>query len=163
FEDADAVKAELDNLRSTSDVVGAAIFRGPDKRPMAAFGMSLPPRDAAAGIETTDEWMNVTRPVFDRGGHTVADVQVAFSLARDNAAIRETRRTLAGGGIVVIAAVVLLLTALTRRRLVRPLQRLAAVAERIQHGDLSARAVAEGTGSDEIASLASAFDDMGHA
>lgn len=159
FRDSDAIQRDLGNLRKTDGVVGAAVVPrgGADTE---AFGPELE-RSEAVGVESTRDRMIVTRSVVDRDGKSVAMVRVAFTLAPENATMVAKRTWYAAGGGLVIVAVVALLTALTRRRVVRPLRALALVAERIQRGDFSARAP-EGT-SDEIASLARAFDAMGDA
>lgn len=160
FRDPDAIQRDLGNLRRTEGVVAAAVFPGDPSEDVEAFGPPLQ-AIAAAPVECSADRMIVTRPVVDRDGRRIATVRVAFSLALQNETMAAKRSWLAFGGGIVILSVVALLTALTRRKVVRPLRQLATAAERIQRGDLSARAAQ--VGSDEISSLGRAFDAMGEA
>jgi signal transduction histidine kinase len=99
-----------------------------------------------------------------KGGSEVVDgpanavAQLAVSLDPVDATLNDLRWTTALMGVVllVVAAVGGLL--LTRAGL-RPLDRIAATADRIAHGDLGARASLR-AGDDEVGRLARAFDEM---
>jgi serine phosphatase RsbU (regulator of sigma subunit) len=160
FHDPDAIQRDLGNLRTTEGVVAAAVFPRDPSEDAEAFGPRLEPKQGVP-VESSADHMIITRSVVDRDGQRVATVRVAFSLERENATMAAKRIWLALGGGIVILAVVALLAALTRRGVVRPLQELAIVAERIQRGDLGARTAP--VGSDEIVALGRAFDAMGEA
>jgi signal transduction histidine kinase len=160
FDDVDAVAKDLDNLQRTGSVVAAAIWIRERPEAAGAFGPPLA-LERKPSVDVTPDRMIVTRAVVDRTGKTVGLVRLSFSLDAENAAMAATKRSLIVGGLIVMIAVVALLTGLTRRLVVQPLQRLAQVAEKIQQGDLRARATHEGRG--EIATLARAFNDMGDA
>jgi len=92
-----------------------------------------------------------------RGGGTVGAVRITQSVAAVQHAVRDTVTKLA-----LVAATVLLLGLLAggliARQIARPLRRLESTARRLAGGDLSARAVVEG--SSEQRSLGASFNEM---
>lgn len=162
-DDVPGVAARLGNLRSTDSVVGAAIWSGGGD-PVAALGEPverLGKDEARDEVRSTTNRLTVSRVVRDRDERVVGVARVAFSLDRENAALAATRRSLALGGAVVMLVTAGLLISLTRRRVVSRLMRLAKIAQRIEGGDLEARASEAGV--DEIGSLARAMNSMGDA
>jgi two-component system OmpR family sensor kinase len=87
-----------------------------------------------------------------------AVAQLAVSLDPVDAAVADLRETLLAVGLVVLLLAVALAWVVTSLGL-RPLGRVAAAADRIAAGDLSARA-GLGDGGDEIGRLGRAFDGM---
>jgi signal transduction histidine kinase len=99
----------------------------------------------------------LVRPVKQRG-RTVATIGVGEPLATVRRAQEDVRHTfLLAGGLTLAAA--LLVSFLIAARFSRPLQRMAAIAARVDAGDLSPRIGASGT-RDEARVLADAFDHM---
>jgi two-component system OmpR family sensor kinase len=94
--------------------------------------------------------------VVDGPANAVA--QLAVSLDTVDATLSDLRRTTAIVGAVLLVAAALGGLLLTGAAL-RPLDRIAATADRIARGDLGARA-SLGAGNDEIGRLAGAFDEM---
>lgn len=87
-----------------------------------------------------------------------AVAQLAVSLAPVDAELADLRTMLLGLGLVVLAAAIAIAWIVTSVGL-RPLGRVAAVADRVAGGDLSARAHLP-DGDDEIGRLGRAFDEM---
>jgi len=97
------------------------------------------------------------------GGPTTAEAanavaQLAVSLAPVHATLADLQRGLLAVGIALLVAAVLVALLVTRVSL-RPLSRVADVADRVSSGDLAAR-VGLPAGSDEIGRLGVAFDAM---
>lgn len=84
--------------------------------------------------------------------------QLAVSLEEIDLTLAALRQTLLGVGLVALAAALLLALLVTALGL-RPLARMAAVADRVAAGDLSAR-VRLPSGHDEVGRLGRAFDRM---
>lgn len=160
FADDDAVKAVLENLRHTEDVVGGAVFAPSSGTPAGSFG-EVPPPNATPGVELEGSRLVVTRAILDNDGNVVGWARVAFSLARENATVARTERDLAIGGAIVMVVTAALLIGLARQRVVQPLMTLVAAAKQIERGDLTERAPERGDA--EIATLARAFNNMGEA
>jgi two-component system, OmpR family, sensor kinase len=87
-----------------------------------------------------------------------AVAQLAVSLAPVHATLADLQRGLLAVGFVLLLAAILVALLVTRVSL-RPLSRVAEVADRVSSGDLGAR-VGLPAGSDEIGRLGSAFDTM---
>jgi signal transduction histidine kinase len=92
-----------------------------------------------------------------RNGHVVGAVRVTQSIA---AVHRAVRRAVLGLGLIglIVLALGLSAGAVIAAQVSRPITRLEAVARRVAHGDLSARAEVEG--SSEQRSLARSFNEM---
>lgn len=87
------------------------------------------------------------------GGHVVATLPAASAYA----SLAEVRRRLTLFGLLG-SATVLLLTWLAARRVLRPILLLSAAAQRVSHGEADVRLPVRG--SDEIAELTQAFNEM---
>jgi serine phosphatase RsbU (regulator of sigma subunit)/uncharacterized membrane protein affecting hemolysin expression len=167
FQDADALEGKVRNLRRTDDVVGATVFDAEGAVIASTGDAPATPTTSTRGeaardaVESTPVRVVVTRAIRDRNGRVIGHARVGFSLSRENRAILATRRMLVLGGIGGILTTAALLTAFARRRVVVPLTDLAEVARHMEQGNLQARAREEGT--DEIATLAAAFNRMGDA
>ena len=124
---------------------GPPIDRGrpDDKGPPPGRGLGN--QGNAGGNQTTAETAN-------------AVAQLAVSLAPVHATLADLQRGLLAVGVVLLVAAILVAWLVTRVGL-RPLSRVAAVADRVANGDLGAR-VGLPAGDDEIGRLGGAFDTM---
>lgn len=160
FADEDAVKAVLDNLRQTGDVLGGGVFPNAPGSRASGFG---PPLDggAAPGVEVRNDRIVVSREIVDVDRHVVGLARVSFSLAREEQRLAKRQRESVLYGLVGMLVVGGTLIGIARLRIVRPLALLARSAKSIEQGDLGARAPERGDL--EIATLARAFNSMGTA
>lgn len=99
FGDVDAVKATLDNLRQTEDVIGGAVFQPTSVVPFGGFGEPGAP-SVSPNVEIEANRLTITRDIVDNEGKTVGATRVVFSLQRENEVLARTRRDLALGGAV---------------------------------------------------------------
>lgn len=163
FNDLEAIDKELDNLKRADAVESAVVFVGTSVAPVAS--MSRATNDAALpgrrdpGIAMNDEHISVTEVVRGPDGAAVGLATITFSLASENRAQRAMKWSLAGRGAILVAVTAALLMVIARRKVIRPLMSLVAVANRIERGDLHVAAANHG-GNAEIRSLGHAFDRM---
>jgi signal transduction histidine kinase len=119
--------------------------------------LSAPPGYSTQRIADVGEVRLLTTPVV-RGGRTVATLGVGEPLEPAERAQRGVAGTfLVAGTLTLIAA--LIAAFLVANRTARPLRRMAAVAARVDGGDLSPRMDTTGP-RDEIRVLAESFDNM---
>lgn len=159
FNDEDAVKAVLDNLRQTEDVVGCGVFPSAPGARTSGFG---PPLEAGSpGVEIGRDAIIVSREIVDVDAHVVGVARVAFSLAREEQRLARRQRESILYGLIGMLVVGGALIGIARLRIVGPLAILARSAKSIEQGDLGARAPERGDR--EIMTLARAFNSMGDA
>lgn len=160
FADEDAVKAVLDNLRQTEDVLSGGVFPSAAGSKPSGFGPALESA-SGPGIEVLRDRITVTREIVDVDAHVVGLARVSFSLAREEQRLAKRQRESVLYGLVGMLVVGGALIGIARFRIVRPLAVLADSARSIERGDLGARAPERGDL--EIATLARAFNSMGTA
>ena len=103
--------------------------------------------------------MRVLRRSLRLSPRTVVSVGAGESLAPVSRAQHGVARTFLLAGLLALAAA-LLLSYFVGSRLSRPLRRMAAVAARVDAGDLHPRIAHRGAAADEVKILADAFDHM---
>ena len=162
FNDGDALEKELDNLKRAGAVESALVFAGTSAVPVASMSrspeaLSLLRREP--GVTMGADHLDVSEVVRGPDGAAVGLVVVTFSLASENRAQSATKWSLAGRGVVLVAVTAGLLIVIARRKVVRPLMSLVAVANRIERGDLQIGRADHG-GNAEIRVLGRAFDRM---
>ncbi|MEQ1504972.1 MAG: diguanylate cyclase [Myxococcota bacterium] len=138
----DEVRPELERYIAHAERVADEAVRDPTVAAGSLAGFEAAFREAEAA---NDEVIAAVSARVDALGATAV-------ASRDDA----LRRILFGGGVAFVA--LMALTHLLARSIVADLAELAAVARRVVAGDLGARVRISGT--DEIASLAGAFDEM---
>lgn len=163
FDDKDALEKELENLRRVDSIDNASVFTINGKAPLAMMTRDgsppPPPAPRAAGVFLTPTHMFVTETVRDRDGVVVGATTLAFSLAVENRAHRSMIGSFALRGVVLVVVTAALLILVARRKVIRPLMSLVAVANRIERGDLHVKTSNDG-GNAEMRVLAQAFDRM---
>jgi len=162
FNDVEAIEKELDNLARADAVESAAVFAGSNVAPVASMpraSQGAAPRRRAPGVVIDDARIVVTEVVRGPDGAAVGLATLTFSLAAENRAQTATKWSLAGRGAVLVAVTAGLLMVIARRKVIRPLMRLVAVANRIERGDLRVTSADHG-GNAEIRVLGHAFDRM---
>lgn len=108
----------------------------------------------------TRDWVVVDGPVVDPSGKVVGLSRVAFSLARENAAIATMEHEALGLSLAAALAVGLVLSVVSRQLIVRPVSRLSSAARRLEAGE---RVRVQAESRDEIGDLATAFATMSDA
>lgn len=106
------------------------------------------------------EWVVVDGPVSDPTGKVVGVARVAFSLAKENAALAAMERKVLLASVGTSLALALVLVILSRMLIVRPLSRLAGAAHRLEAGE---RVEVHAESGDEVGQLAAAFSTMSNA
>ncbi len=174
FKDEDAVRAMLDHLHATDDVVAAAVFELPQPgddalvgrgRFIGSFGEAIDFEAARGAVfdgEPGHERLLVTQQIFDSDHKAVGVVRIVFSLEREYASAAQTQWNLALGGLFVMLVTAGLLIGFARVWLVRPLMNLVQTAKHIEEGELLKSRAPE-TGNVEVATLARALNSMGDA
>lgn len=161
FQDAQATAEGLRALESNPDVLYAAVWLSGTRAPLGEFGKrpALPSSEAPTdiGYQVHGEWIDVTRLVRNRSGSPVGATLVRVSLSPELLALRVAERRIlfmtVAGTVLVTAALI----AAMRRLLTTRLERLARAARAVGAGE---RTRVEDSGSDEIATLGSAFNVM---
>ncbi len=130
------------------------VYRG---RPEIAAALAGRAFQGQRRSETLDEELLVTAVPVIGGGRTIGAVRVSQSMAAVRRAVNRTT-----GGLALVGGVVLLVGlaagALIAAWIARPIRRLQDAAERVNEGDLEARAPVEG--SSEQQALARSFNAM---
>jgi two-component system chemotaxis sensor kinase CheA len=169
FGDENGIKEELATLGRSDDVPYAAVWavdatRHTTKRigELGAAGARAELTSASADLVVVreSERLVVTAPVRDPDSKLVGEAIATFSLARENATIRDTRRRTLLASAAIAAGITALLLGLARMLIVRPLAKLVVAANRIERGDSSEIEVRS---NDEIGRLAAAFRSMANA
>ena len=165
FNDDDAVRAVLDNLKQTEDVVGGGVYPVAVGTKPSSFGVEMTGVAshgvASHGVAIEGDTLIVSHDIIDVERNAVGLARVAFSLAPEERRLARNQREAMLYGLVILVAVASVLIGITRLRIVRPLKRLAEAAKSIEDGNLNARAPEQGDL--EIATLARAFNSMGNA
>lgn len=168
FSDESAVSDVLDVLVRGEDVTFAAVWAvngnaiGPQLGERRQEGLPVVPAHVPSSVELErfQDHVVVWAPIRSREDAVVGVAGIAFSLARENAAIATIeRRTLLVSASIALG-LVLVLAWVSRRAIVRPLAVLVGYAEKLEQGDSSELGFQS---NDEIGVLASAFRSMTHA
>lgn len=160
FGDAEAVDAEVKHLKTNRDLVYTGVWLGDRARPIAELGGDGTVARPSGGASTRvlDDHVELVRPVARGDGKSVGVALMRFSLARENAAYAEARRTTFLFALALALGTSLVLIAMTRRWIVSPLSNLVHAANRVGAGD--GRARVEVVANDEIGRLGDAFNAM---
>lgn len=161
FEDEDALKRELDNVRVDRDVVYVAVL-DPEGKRLAQVGE----REAPAFVEGARELVTageiqIDRPIKKPDGTALGQAVLVLSLDAVEARMAERRATLLRACGLLGLATALVLALLVERGVVAPIRRLSEAARRIEGGEAGVR-VAVGS-RDEVGVLAGAFNAMSEA
>lgn len=163
FGDPDAINLEIQNVRSNRQVERASVWSQAEKRTVAGFGGG----EAEAIGDNSEPWVAVTadavdvrRPVIGRK-KTVGHAVLTFSLAEENAAYAASRARIFWLCLALAGGTSGLLVMLTRRQIVRPLERLLGAAQRVERGEHAPAVTVQAN--DEIGRLATAFNSMNEA
>lgn len=164
FNDVEAIEKELDNLKRADAVESAVVFAATGVVPVASMsrvtdGALLQVQRRDPGVAMNDEHIYVTEVVRGPDGAAVGLATITFSLASENRAHTAMKWSLAGRGAVLVAVTAGLLMVIARRKVIRPLMGLVAVANRIERGDLHVTSTNH-EGNAEIRILGHAFDRM---
>ncbi|HVY49394.1 MAG TPA: HAMP domain-containing protein, partial [Minicystis sp.] len=100
----------------------------------------------------------VARPVLNVQKKVVGATFVRFSLASENAAYAETRRSLFWMCLGMASGTVALLVLIARRQIMTPIERLLRAVRQLERGESAADVAVRGN--DEIGRLARAFNEM---
>jgi len=161
FDDAESAQELLSSLHTTPDVTYAAIMRG-DRR-WAGWGSRPPSLGEAGGQPRTIDRDGVLHAFLklsqgERAGHQAGTLHIGFDL-------RKLESDLQSNVIFVVAVsslvflVALVLSLWLGTYLVRPIQTMTALAQRISEGDLTHGDISLDR-SDEVGQMAAAFDKM---
>jgi HAMP domain-containing protein/HPt (histidine-containing phosphotransfer) domain-containing protein len=167
FGDAEAMEAELGNLRSNPEIIQAWIWSLGASEPVTRLhrSRSLADEPPPVGLDTETRLLadrvEVVRLVIGRSGHPVGKVAVVFSLAAENAAFLASRSRIFWWTLVMDVATALGLILIARLQIIRPLAKVADGARRLERGELGARVDIDSA--DEVGQLARAFNTMGEA
>jgi len=167
FGDADAMEAELGNLRSNPEIIQAWIWSlGPADPTRLHRNRSLTEEPPPLGLDVIGtrllpDRVEVARPVIGRSGQPVGKVAVVFSLAAENAAFVANRARIFWWTLVMDVATAFGLILIARLQIIRPLAKVAEGARRLEKGELGARVDIDSA--DEVGQLARAFNTMGEA
>jgi HPt (histidine-containing phosphotransfer) domain-containing protein/HAMP domain-containing protein len=164
FSDADAVRSELDRLKTNKSLLSAAVWAS-ERTPVAQVGIS---GEALAGLrgrgavnlEHRDR-LELARPITSPEGKRLGAVAMAFSLRDENLAFARAKRNISWFAASIAAVTALVLVAFSRWQIVRPLDRLVHAARRIGRGDAGVRV--ELRRADELGRLADVFNGMSEA
>jgi two-component system chemotaxis sensor kinase CheA len=167
FGDADDVRQQLDRLRADPDIAGAAVWTRGSAAPLAGWSAPTAPSPAAPvaggrdGVRVTPDWLLATKTVVNRRGEPLAQLELTFTLAPENAAYSAARRRLLlmTIGVSVLSSGLLLL--LARLYMIGPLSRLAEAVRAFGDGSRTVRV--DVVSDDEIGDLTRAFNVMGDA
>ena len=164
FGDADAVKAELDNLRQNRDVLYASVWLKGQAEPLGSLGHAASNNlasDAATHTRILPDLVEVMRVIRGREGAELGHAVVQLSLARENAAYLTNRQRLLGLCLAVALGTVGVLLAVTRNQVVAPIDAMLAAVQRLEKGQRDVRIAVRHQ--DEIGRLARAVEAMGAA
>jgi HPt (histidine-containing phosphotransfer) domain-containing protein/HAMP domain-containing protein len=164
FSDEQAIKEALTTLGRNEDVEYGAVFaadraghigqklgelsRGVPETPHSVIGTT---------IERLRDRVVISSPVRTPEGDVVAVSTIAFSLARENAAISEVRARTLGVSATVALGLTALLLVVARLAIVGPLSKLVLAAKKLEEGSVIDVDVHS---NDEIGQLAAAFRSM---
>ena len=163
FADADAINAELENLKTNPEITCAAIWEGDKPKPAAELSRGcdatapLEEKHAATPVLHPDR-VEVARMVTGRAGARVGKTRIVFSLDRENAAFAASRARIFWLSFALAVFTAIALIAVTRRQIIKPLGKLSDAARRVGKGDFGARV--EVVSKDEMGHLAHAFNRM---
>lgn len=164
FGDADAVKAELDNLKQNRDVIYASVWQAGTAEPLGSLGS--PAKGERAGARGTHtrvlpDLVEVGRVIRGREGAELGHATVQLSLARENAAYLANRQRILWLCLAVALGTVGVLLTITRLQVVAPIDAMLSAVHRLEKGERDVRIPVQHQ--DEIGRLARAVEAMGAA
>jgi len=158
FDDDEALNAGLGNLKANKDVVYAAVWKEGGQHAAAAFGAAAAPaRPSANQTQIFPDHIEYARQVADPKGRALGTVVVHMSLANENAEARRLQRRIVGLSFAVAALIAALVIAVARQQVLKPLNRLARAAKRLEGGE---HVQVEVRSADEVGNLGRAFNAM---
>ena len=163
FDDQDAVRVELENLRQNRDVTTAVVWRAGNPEPVARIGAkraAAPPGGGALTLVLSDRVV-VSRPVASADGKLLGATVVEFSLERENATYLTSRDRMLWLCVGVALGTMAVLLIVTRRQVVLPIEALLEAIKRLGRGERGVKVALSHR--DELGRLARAFEGMGDA
>jgi PAS domain S-box-containing protein len=165
FDDSTGIQETVALLGHDHEVLGIELWRNNGK-PIAALLKSgepgtVPRLGPADSVERRSDRIVFRGPIRDPAGKVIASAAVQYSLARENAGFTALRGRILVGAGGVAAVLTLLLLGMSRRWIVRPLERLLGAVKQVEVGvraDLGHR-----TDRSEVGRLGDAFARMAEA
>jgi two-component system, chemotaxis family, sensor kinase CheA len=166
YKDQQGIVYDVETLRSTRDIIYAAVWLSDSPQPAAefrakrapVFALDRPP--AKTANRRTDDHIDLIRVVKSATNADIGTVLIRVSLAHENEAFAWSRKRIMGYSLLVAGLVAALLVAAVRRAIVEPLARLAGAARRIAAGQRTEVPVGA---ADEVGQLSSVFNAMSKA
>lgn len=168
FGDNDDLRARLDKLRGTRDIIGAGVWL--DSSPSnasvtwrdessSAF-VFAPPANPTAVVRANDAIL-IAHPIIGAGGTQTGTLQIAFSLSQENATHSAGRSQVFWLTLLLAELTAAALIGVTRWQVVRPLRRLAESVRRVEAGEQNIDAGS--MPNNELGELGRALEHMGEA
>jgi two-component system, chemotaxis family, sensor kinase CheA len=166
YRDQQGIVYDVETLRSTRDIIYAAVWLSDSLQPAAeyraprapVFALDRPP--AKAANRRAERHIDLVRPVKSATGADIGTALIRVSLDHENEAFAWSRKRIVGYSFLVAGLVAALLVAGVRRTVVEPLARLSNAARRVAAGE---RIEVPVTAADEVGQLSSVFNAMGKA
>jgi signal transduction histidine kinase len=121
FEDPESARTAAEMLRANAAVLGASVYAEGREAPFAVFlrpGQTAPPREAPGAVrwlpDDEPRSVRVSRIVLGDLGTVRGSVVIEFSLAAENVALAEGRRTLLTLSVSVALGLIVVLTIILR-------------------------------------------------
>lgn len=159
FEDVDATKAELEDLRASADVVSAAVYSAKGELVAEVGAPAAKQVERAERTTTLADRVEFVRDVRRRE-RAHGTVVVVLSLEAENALFAESRTLILQWGLALGFVSALLLVVFIQRGVVSPLRTLADAVKQVEEG---ADAAVPASRRDEVGDLARAFNAMSSA
>jgi two-component system, chemotaxis family, sensor kinase CheA len=153
FGDREAVKERVGTLRSSVEILHAAVFAKDQGEPLAQYQ-----RSDGEGCSATD-CVVVIQPVINPGQQEIGSVSLSVSLEREKQAFNQARSRLVLLGAFFSIGLASVLIMVARRVLVTPISRLEAAAQGLASGALVEVPVVR---ADELGRLSRTFNVMAH-
>jgi signal transduction histidine kinase len=155
----DAIGQLSDKLFVNVEVAGGTVAStGQNRVAMLLFSLEGVPDDLVATPDAYPDVPPLVLPAMPNGGPRRAVIALTTSFDREAASITSVLVVMAAAGILILGSAAYIARRIVRHGL-RAIDAMASASQRLAEGDLSTRVPVPG-GSDEIARLASAFNDM---
>ncbi|MEJ7728367.1 MAG: SpoIIE family protein phosphatase [Polyangiaceae bacterium] len=167
FEDHEAARTDLQNLRANPDIVSAGLWSWKADDRVAFWARDgtdsarMPGRDAEGPPELGETSLQVTRLVKTPDARPLGRLSIVFSLDAERAAYEASRRRLFWICFAMAAGSAIVLLGVARRTIISPVRAMAAAAQQLEDGHGEVRV--DVRSGDEIGQLAHAFNTMGMA
>jgi two-component system, chemotaxis family, sensor kinase CheA len=166
YKDQQGIVYDVETLRSTRDIIYAAVWLSDSLEPAAefraprapVFALDRPPSKVANRV--AEQYIDMIRVVKSTTGAEIGTVLIRVSLAPENELFAWSRKRIVGYSFLVAGLVAALLVAGVRRAVVEPLARLGSAARRIAAGERTEVPVGA---ADEVGQLSSVFNAMSKA